>query len=57
MYFFQQLFQLIQFVILDEYMLVVNIFDDELVAVVVVDAVDDGLDGRVAFDKNTYGER
>lgn len=37
-------------------MLVVDVFDDEFVVVLGVDAHDDGFDGGVALDKDTWAE-
>lgn len=42
--------QLIMLIRLDEDMLVVNIFDDEVVIVLLVDSAYNSLNGRVAFD-------
>lgn len=48
-YILQQQLQLVELAALDQHMLVIDVFDDEVVVVLVVDAVDDGLDGGVAL--------
>lgn len=42
--------------VLDKHMLVINIFDDELVIVLVVNAVDYGFDGWIAYDEDAFRE-
>lgn len=39
---------------LHQYMLVVDVFDDEFVVVLGVDTHDDGFDGGVALDEDTW---
>ena len=44
---------MVMFVALDQEVLVVQVFDDELMIVVLVDLLEDCFDGGVAFDQNT----
>lgn len=43
--------------IFNKHVLVVYIFYDELMVVLVVNPTDDGLDGRIALNKNTFRVR
>ena len=43
---------MIKLAVLDEHMLVINIVNDEVVAVLVVNTIYDGFDGRIAFHEN-----
>jgi len=47
---FEELLQVIVLVALDQYVFVVNVFDDDVVMLLGVDLHDDGFDGGIAFD-------
>lgn len=53
-YFFEQLLQLLVLVRLHKDMLVVNVLDDECMAMVFIDFYDDGLDGWIALDQDAF---
>lgn len=55
-YVLQKSFQVIVPLGLDQHIFIVNIFDNDVVVVLGVDPYDDGFDGGVAFDENTWGE-
>ena len=42
------------FLRLNEDVLIVDVFDDEVVVVLIIDAVDDGFDRWIAFNKHAY---
>lgn len=42
------------FVILDQYVLVVNVYDDNVVMMLQVNLHDDGFDRRIAFDQDAW---
>jgi hypothetical protein len=53
-YILQKLLQLIMFPFLNQHMLVVDIFDNEGVAMLLIYPHDDGLDGGIALDQDAF---